>query len=315
MKLAYHPLKHISRFATTSRIRCYSKKSKMPDANTPNARPDFATVQASRPAFPGSTPFRFVQTPNPSWKFGQGANSLSDSDPGRDAAHISIDPFGDGRTASQNYKLLISAITPRPIALVSTRSKDGSSTNMASFSFFSMINHDPPLFTIGFIGTKEPKDSLRNLMETEECVINIISETFIEAANASSIDAPYGLSEWDVGGLTPMPCDVVKAPRIKESKFSIEAKLEFLKEWDSRARPGATKGTLAVLAGVRIWAREDAINKEHTLMDPAVLRPVARMGGITYMRSSEAFELERPSFEKDLGGKEGYEKLKKVQKE
>lgn len=270
---------------------------------------DFKKVQESRPEFPEASKFRFVRTPKPDWKFGDGANNVDD--PGRDAKHIAIDPHGPNRSASANYKLILSAITPRPIALVSTRSADGKSTNMAAFSYFNMINHDPPLMVIGFIGaTGRPKDSLQNLLETKECVINIISETFIEAANASSIDAPYGLSEWDVSGLTPEPCEVVKAPRIKEAIFSIEAKLDMVKDWDSRFKPGEVTGTMVVVEGVRIWVREDALNEEQTLVDPAILRPVSRLGGITYLRAAEAFEIPRPNFEKDLGGRDGFEKLK-----
>ena len=134
-----------------------------------------------------------------------------------------------------------------------------------------MINHDPPLFTVGYSGGYDnSKDSLKNLVESKECVINIISEHFIEAANATSINAPYGESEWSLSGLTPASCTTVKASRVKEAVFSVEGKLESTREFESRAIPGKKTGVLAIIEGTRFWAREDAINEERNLIDPAV---------------------------------------------
>jgi flavin reductase (DIM6/NTAB) family NADH-FMN oxidoreductase RutF len=164
-----------------------------------------------------------------------------------------------------------SGIIPRPIGFISTRSKDGSSTNLAPFSYFQVINHDPPLFTVGYAGGFDnAKDSLRNLTESGECVINIISEHFLEAANSTSINAPYGESEWSLSGLTPEKCKTVKASRVKEAVFSVEGKLDFTKEYESRATPGKKTGVLAVIEGTHFWVREDAINADKNLIDPAV---------------------------------------------
>ena len=176
------------------------------------------------------------------------------------------------RPAGFNYKLLISAVTPRPIAFVSTRSADGRVTNLAPFSYFNVVNHDPPLFTVGFgCGIAAAKDTLRNVIDTREAVINIIGEPFLEAANAASVDAPYGASEWDVSGLTPeYDCQTVKCARVKEAVFSVEVKLDMLKEYESKATPGSKSGTLAVFEGTRLWVREDALNEEKNLVDPAV---------------------------------------------
>lgn len=101
-------------------------------------------------------------------------------------------------------------------------------------------------------------------------MINIISEHFVEAANSTSINAPYGDSEWALSGLTPAPSSTVKASRVKEAVFSIEGKLESLREFESRAMPGKKTGVMAVIEGTRFWVREDAINEERNLIDPAV---------------------------------------------
>lgn len=184
---------------------------------------------------------------------------------------MNFGPYEEGRPAVFNYKLLISGIIPRPIGFISTTAKDGSSTNLAPFSYFSVVNHDPPLFTIGYAGGMDnAKDSLRNLVESGECVINIISEHFVEAANSTSVNTPYGESEWSLSGLTPGACKTVKASRVKEAVFAIEGKLDFTKEYESRGTPGKKTGVLAVIEGTHFWVREDAINEDKNLIDPAV---------------------------------------------
>lgn len=174
----------------------------------------------------------------------------------------------------------------------------GQSTNLAPFSYTQVINHDPPIFIVGFAGGFDnAKDTLRNLVDTNECVINIISEHFVEAANATSINAPYGISEWALTGLHPAPCTTVKASRVKESVFSIEGKLMETKEFESKVTPGRKTGVLAIIEGTRFWVREDAINKDRNIIDPAILRPMSRLGGITYGRLTEGLELTRPDFD------------------
>ncbi|KAI9660455.1 MAG: hypothetical protein M1821_009805 [Bathelium mastoideum] len=260
-----------------------------------NPHPDFKKVEASRPEWVEHDKWAFTQTRKADWKLGDGPNDGGEC---LKKDHVEIDPYAEGRPAVSNYKLLISGIIPRPIGFCSTRSKDGQSTNLAPFSYFQVINHDPPIFTIGYAGGWDrAKDSLRNLTDTGECTINIISEHFLEAANATSINAPYGVSEWALSGLHPAPCRTVRADRVKEAVFSIEGKLVDTREFESRATPGKKTGVLAIVEGVRFWVREDAINEDRNLIDPAVLRPVARLGGITYGRMHEAVEIPRPDYE------------------
>lgn len=280
-----------------------------------NPHPDFGKTQASRPDF-RDHPFDFTKTKQPDWKLGGGGNDGGES---LKKQHIEIDPYEEGRPAGFNYKLLISGILPRPVGFMSTRSADGTSTNLAPFSYFQVLNHDPPVFVIGCSGGfDKAKDTLRNLKDTGEGCVNIISEHYAEAANSCSINAPYGVSEWALSGLHPAPCTTIKASRVKESIFSIECKVMNFQEFESRATPGKKTGVMVVLEGVRFWVREDAINDEKNLVDPAVsqalstdraqmltlclqvLRPIARLGGISYGRLVEAFEILRPDFDKDV---------------
>ncbi|KAF4511467.1 hypothetical protein G6O67_003263 [Ophiocordyceps sinensis] len=291
-----------------------------------NPHPDFKKVEASRPAWDDASRFRFTRTVDPDWTFGDGANRLhkqpsaspsaAASGPERSGTHVAIDPYAPGRPGAFNYKLLISGIVPRPVAFLSTRGGADGSANLAPFSYFNVMSHDPPLFAVGFASGIDDavatgaKDTLRNLVETREAVVNIISESFLEAANATSVDAPYGVSEWDVAGLTPLrDCETVRCARVAEAVFSIEVKVDELKEYASKLNPNKKTTTIAILEGTRFWVQKDALNEEQNNIDPAILRPISRMGGITYARTIEAVELTRPKFEEDLGGQEGLDKL------
>ncbi|KAI1359890.1 hypothetical protein F5Y08DRAFT_318486 [Xylaria arbuscula] len=298
-----------------------SRRALATTAASMSRHPDFKTVEASRPDWDTSSHFRYTKTADPNWAHGSGANSL-DAD-AVSKKHISIDPYEPGRPATFNYKLLISSITPRPIGFASTRSgpKDGSAAaaageeetfNLAPFSYFNVVCTDPPIFALGVSGSlAKPKDTLRHLSTNGECTVNIISEHFIEAANMTSVDAPTGFSEWAISGLTPVhDCQTVRTPRVGEAVFSVECKVESIREFESRATPGKIGGCVVLLEGFRFWVREDAINEERNLVDPTILRPMSRFGGITYGRTTEAIELPRPVFERDVGVEE-YEKLKR----
>ena len=87
--------------------------------------------------------------------------------------------------------------------------------------------------------------------------------------DASSINAPHGVSEWALCGLTPAPCTDVKCSRVKEAVFSVEGKLFSTQEFESRATPGKKTGVLAIVEGTRFWVREDALNEDKNIVDPA----------------------------------------------
>lgn len=254
--------------------------------------PPLKEVEKTRPDFDSSTSFSFTKAPDPDWTRGQGTNHLDQGSSSK--GHIEIDPYEEGRPARNNYTLLISGIIPRPIGFISTLTKDGSLVNLAPFSFTQVVNVDPPIFVVGISGNQSPgKDTLRNILDTQECVINTVSEHFVEAANMSALNCPPDVSEVDLSGLHMLPSSTVKAPRVKESVFSVECKLVDTKVFYSRANPEEVSGTTLFLEGTRFWAREDAIDEERRMLDPSKLRLVGRAGGITYTRATSGFELER----------------------
>ncbi|KAK5170841.1 hypothetical protein LTR04_002918 [Oleoguttula sp. CCFEE 6159] len=265
-----------------------------------NPHQDFRKVQDSRPDWSEQKKWAFTKTRNPDWKLGDGPNDGGEC---LTKEHVEIDPHSAPNWISQKFF----GTGDKRLKLRSI----GKSTNLAPFSYFGLINHDPPIFTIGYAGGFDhAKDSLTNLSETGECCLNIVSEHFIEAANATSINAPYGISEWALTGLHPAPCKDVKASRVKEAVFSIEGKLMSTQEFESRATPGKKTGVLAIIEGVRFWAREDAINNDRNLIDPAILRPVSRLGGITYGRLLEGVEIPRPEWDQATAPEEAKKLIK-----
>lgn len=188
----------------------------------------------------------------------------------------------------------------------------GSCTNLSPFSYFQVINHDPPLFILSFAGGfDKAKDTLRNLVSSRECTINIVSEHYLEAMNATAINSPFGTSEWAVSGLHPAPATSVKPSRVAEAVFGIEGKLESTREFESRVTPGKKTSVMAVVEGVRFWARGDAVNEEGNLIDPAVLRPMSRLGGISYGRIVEGVEIPRLDWGENVEWLESRDLVKK----
>jgi flavin reductase (DIM6/NTAB) family NADH-FMN oxidoreductase RutF len=282
-----------------------SKKLGLESQVKRNPHGDFNKVEQSREPFETDVKWHYTQIPKVDWTPGQGAND----DSWKKHRKLSIDPFAADRNPVDNYKLLISGVVPRPIGFVSSISGDGVK-NLAPFSYFSVANHDPPIFTIGFSGGKgNPKDTARNILETGELTINIISEWFVEAANFCSTNSPSAVDEWKLSGLTPLKSNVVKPDHVAESAFSIEAKLVHSHEWKSKRDPERATGILCIVEGVQFHVREDVVSEELNNIDISKLKPVSRLGGITYGRTTQGFERLRPDYEKDVANKEEVTKL------
>ena len=188
------------------------------------------------------------------------------------------------------YKVLIGAIVPRPIAFVSTISPEGI-RNLAPFSFFTAISANPPV--ICFCPTRksgaEPrKDTLRNISETREFVVNIVSEEIARQMNITSGDFAADVDEFEAAGLTPIPSDLVKPPRVAESHVHMECKLYLTLEISDL--PGG--GNLVIGEVVRLHVDDAYVN--NFKIDPDKLRAIGRMGGNSYVRTADRFDMIRP---------------------
>jgi flavin reductase (DIM6/NTAB) family NADH-FMN oxidoreductase RutF len=189
------------------------------------------------------------------------------------------------------YKLMIGCVVPRPIAFVSSIDEQGIH-NLAPFSFFSAVCSKPPtvLFCPGVrAATRQSKDTLRNVLATKEFVVNIVSEEIIGEMNQTSAEVGPEVDEFVLSGLTPLASETVKAPRVAESPVQMECRLREVVTISSE--PGG--GSIVIGEVLRFHVREDLFNNYR--IDPEKLNAVGRMGGPTYCRTQDRFDLERPT--------------------
>lgn len=223
---------------------------------------------------------------------------------------ITLDPATT--PSDKMYTFMITAIVPRPIAFVSTVSTTGEG-NLAPYSYFSMVSHYPPYVVIGCAASRlrqhGKKDTLVNILETKEFVINIISEWFIEAANHTCGNFDYGVNELHLSGLTPQPSTKIKPPRIAESAIQFECQLRHT--YDIKDASGKVCSTLVVGEVVVAHVASAVTGTSPTgkmIADVEKLKPISRLGGNTYGRSEGLFDLPRPDHEV-LGGGGGKKPL------
>jgi flavin reductase (DIM6/NTAB) family NADH-FMN oxidoreductase RutF len=198
---------------------------------------------------------------------------------------------------NQIYKLVTGIVVPRPVALVSTIDRNGVA-NLAPFSAFCQAGANPPavLFCPALrvpAEAGEPrrdlrKDTLRNIEETGEFVVNTVSEAIAAAANAASAEVPLEVDEFQLAGLTQLASEAVRPPRVAESPAQMECKLLQV-IYVSRA-PGA--GVIVLGEVVRFHVRADLF--ENFRIDAASLDAVGRMAGNTWVRTRDCIELIRP---------------------
>ena len=187
------------------------------------------------------------------------------------------------------YKLFQSLVAPRPIAWVSSIDTRGR-VNLAPFSFFNAIA-TKPLIVMLAIGRKGglPKDTLRNIEETGEFVINIVSEELAEAMNITSGDWPSEINEFDILQLPSHPSVDVKPPRVADAPAAMEAKVTQI------IPVQGTSSTLVLGEVIRFHLRE-GILRPNGLVDPLLSKPVARLGDNEYATIGKVFTMNRPKF-------------------
>ena len=204
--------------------------------------------------------------------------------------------FDPAHESMQNiYKLMVGAIVPRPIAFVSTCDRRGV-LNLAPFSYFTAVSANPPVVlfcpsvreedtTRGIVAHK---DTLRNIVNTREFVVNIVSEAIAAQMNATSAQGPPDVDEFALAGLTPLASEAVKPPRVAESPVQMECRLRQIVEVSDK--PGG--GSVVLGEVLRFHVREDLV--ENYRIDADKLAAIGRMGGPTYVRTHDRFDLKRP---------------------
>lgn len=126
----------------------------------------------------------------------------------------------------ERYKLMTPAVAPRPIAFVSSLGADGKG-NLAPFSFFNIGGANPPSCVICPLNNRDgvPKDTLLNIEETREYVVNVVTRGMSVKMNQASYTYPRGVDEFDKAGFTRAESKLVAPPRVAESPVQLECKL------------------------------------------------------------------------------------------
>ena len=188
------------------------------------------------------------------------------------------------------YQRMIHTIVPRPIAWVSTVSESGV-TNVAPFSYFTGVGSRPPTLLFCPANNREgqPKDTLRNIQQTQDFVVNIVPFALAKKMNASAADLPSDESEFAACDLTAIDSAKVKSPRVADSPVQFECTLRQV--LNIGEGPG---GANIVLGNVVHMHIDDSVVGVNDLADPDLLDAAGRMGGLSYCRTSERFSLDRP---------------------
>lgn len=188
---------------------------------------------------------------------------------------------------TQRYKLLTSLVIPRPIAWISTQSKDGV-TNLAPFSFFNVFGSNPPLVIIcqgNRPGTDDPKDTPTNIIETGTFVINLLGPELAEAMNASAADLPKGESEIETLGLNTSPAKQIQVPMISDCPANLECKLIEIRQYGGNR--------LVIGEVLEVHLDSSIYDAEHNYILPNY-QPIGKLGGNQYSTTATRIEIQRP---------------------
>ena len=199
---------------------------------------------------------------------------------------MQIDP--KDHRSREIYRLMTSIVVPRPIAWVSTRSKDGV-LNLAPFSYFNAVTSVPPLLSIS-VGRRrgERKDTAHNASTTGELVVNLVSRPQLEPMVVTSGDFGPEIDEFDKAGLEPVPSVLVTPPRVAGSPVQMECRTREILE----VSPGVAD---LVIAEVVLFHVADGIEVTNDLrITASALDPVGRLGGDDYAFVGEQRTVERP---------------------
>lgn len=203
---------------------------------------------------------------------------------------VTIDPKSIPTAQLQGY--LQSSVGPRPIAFASTIDSNGV-PNLSPFSFFNVFSANPPILVFSparRVRDNTTKHTLQNAEATREVVINVVNYDMVQQTSLSSTEYPEGVNEFLKSGFTPIPSNIVKPYRVKESPVQFECKVTQIIALGTEG--GA--GNLILCEVVKIHINE-AILDSNGVIDQHKIDLVSRLGGNWYSRSNEGlFEVEKP---------------------
>ena len=198
------------------------------------------------------------------------------------------------------HQYILGAVAPRPIAFASTISADGI-PNLAPYSFFNAFSSNPPILIFSAnrrVENNTTKDTLRNIEETREVVINVVTHAIVRQMALCSVDYSAEINEFEKAGFTPLPARRVRPFRVAESPVHIECVVEDILPLGDKG--GA--GNLIVCRVVLMHLSEDILTPTGRI-DPHKIDLVGRMGRFYYARASGAavFEVVQKTHELGVG--------------
>jgi flavin reductase (DIM6/NTAB) family NADH-FMN oxidoreductase RutF len=200
---------------------------------------------------------------------------------------VKINPASLDRREAHDF--FVGTAVPRPIAFVSTVGNTGV-YNLAPFSFFVPLSAKPAIVGLGISRRRDgsKKDTLVNIEQTRDFVVNLVTEGMAEAMNQASGEYPYEVDEFKITGLTPIRADFVKSPMVGESPINMECRFLQVLEWGEF--PNINSFIIAEVIQVHVkdefWAGGE--------IQSSKLKAVGRMGGDLYCRTTDVFEMKRP---------------------
>lgn len=187
------------------------------------------------------------------------------------------------------YKLLTGTIIPRPIGWISTIDEK-EINNLAPFSYFNMVSSDPPcvMFSTRRDNNKN-KDTLNNVLNNNEFVVNLVTLDVVEQMNATSASVDALTDEFELAKLTPINSVSIKPKRVKESLVHLECEKIHHYFIDNETNGGAC----VVIGKIKIIHIDDSILMDNNYIDLDKYKPVARLAGSNYGTLGEIFSIKR----------------------
>lgn len=203
---------------------------------------------------------------------------------------LEIDP--NSISTPKLHAYLLAAIAPRPICFASTIDSAGK-VNLSPYSFFNVFSANPPILVFSparRVRDNTVKDTLENVQETKEVVVNIVNYAMVQQMSLSSTEYPKGVNEFVKAGFTEVPSLKVAPPRVKEAPVQMECRVN---EIISLGTEGGA-GHLVICEVLHLHIDEAILDAEGKI-DPVKIDAVARMGGNWYTRANNGmFEVEKP---------------------
>jgi flavin reductase (DIM6/NTAB) family NADH-FMN oxidoreductase RutF len=191
--------------------------------------------------------------------------------------------------SSALYKLLTGTIIPRPIGWISTIDENGIN-NLAPFSYFNMVSSDPPclMFSTRRDDNKN-KDTLNNVLQNNQFVVNLVTIDLVEQMNATSASVAASIDEFELANITPIDSVFVKPKRVKESLVHFECEKIHHYFMDNETGGGAC----IIIGKIITMHIDDSILMENHKIDLEKYKPVARLAGSNYSKLGEIFSIKR----------------------